>query len=64
MDRIRGLFSQKAAEQQEYEPLRDGPLVLEEGSSFLEGESEDEAPFSWVEYLIFGLIGVAMLWAW
>ena len=43
MDRIRQMFSsQKAAEQQEYEPLNDGRLTLEEGSPFLEGEVEEE----------------------
>ena len=65
MDRIKGLFSQKKVEEQEYAPLNDGPVGFEEsGSSYLEGESLDEAQFSWMEYLIFGLIGVAMLWAW
>ena len=65
MDRFRGLFSRKAAAEQEYEPLHDGHLAVEDqGSSYLEAESETEAIFSWMEYSVFTLIGVAMLWAW
>lgn len=69
MDRVKGLFSRKPAERQfaerqEYAPLSDGPLFAEEGGSFHDGESVEEVPFSWVEYSIFALIGVAMLWAW
>ncbi|CAJ2509917.1 Uu.00g058170.m01.CDS01 [Anthostomella pinea] len=60
MDRIRSLF-QKGEDEQEYQPLS-------EESQSPEGlpgrHAEDGAPFSWVEYGIFALLGVAMLWAW
>ncbi|KAI9823044.1 MAG: hypothetical protein M1832_002698 [Thelocarpon impressellum] len=59
MDRIRSVFRRRPA-QVTYEPL-------EGGSERADGEpidEEDEEPFSWVEYSIFLLLGVAMLWAW
>ncbi|KAI0014595.1 nucleoside transporter-domain-containing protein [Xylariomycetidae sp. FL0641] len=58
MDRLRALF-QKREDEQEYEPLN------EEESGFLpENHDENLPPFSLVEYGIFALLGVAMLWAW
>lgn len=61
MDRLKNFLTPVKATDEEYEPLADdSSLTLEE-----EGETyEDQAPFSWVEYAIFALIGVAMLWAW
>ncbi|KAK3504682.1 nucleoside transporter-domain-containing protein [Neurospora crassa] len=61
MDRLKNFLTPVKATDEEYEPLADGSsLTLEE-----EGETyEDQAPFSWMEYAIFVLIGVAMLWAW
>jgi equilibrative nucleoside transporter 1/2/3 len=56
----------KKADEAEYERLTDdndtGTL---EGSTYSvdDGEAE-EVPFSWVEYTIFALLGVAMLWSW
>ncbi|CAK7208271.1 hypothetical protein SBRCBS47491_000035 [Sporothrix bragantina] len=77
MDQIRKMFTKKrdAGDESSYAPVRDErmPLALEEEdqssycSSLREGELEDDAgasPFSWFEYSIFVLIGVAMLWAW
>ncbi|TPX10873.1 uncharacterized protein E0L32_008262 [Thyridium curvatum] len=66
MDRIRKMFAERP-EPQEYAPL--APAARDaESESFLEGEveegNEEDCPFSWVEYSIFALIGVAMLWAW
>ncbi|KAK3692514.1 nucleoside transporter-domain-containing protein [Podospora appendiculata] len=58
MDRIRSMFAPKKVDDGEYEPLTDDSITLE-GST-----SEEEEPFSWIEYLIFALIGAAMLWAW
>ena len=59
MDRIRSLFAREDA-QVSYEPL-------EGGSERPDGEriepSEDQV-FSWTDYTIFLLLGVAMLWAW
>ncbi|OTB06903.1 hypothetical protein M426DRAFT_318613 [Hypoxylon sp. CI-4A] len=61
MDRIRSFFKKTEVEQEEYQPLN-------EEAQFNEGPPEhdetDDAPFSWIEYSIFGLLGVAMLWAW
>jgi solute carrier family 29 (equilibrative nucleoside transporter), member 1/2/3 len=60
MDWFRSLF--KARETgPEYEPLseegqsRDDPALQQE---------QCDVPFSWSEYAIFTLLGVAMLWAW
>lgn len=61
MDRIRALFAPKKGNEQEYEPLTDESGALDE-SGYLPGR--EEVPFSWLEYSIFALIGVAMLWAW
>lgn len=60
MDRIRSFFQKKEVEQ-EYAPLTEETQFLEGTTS---AEGEDEVPFSWVEYGIFALLGVAMLWAW
>ncbi len=58
MERIRRLFARE--DTQAYEPL-------EGGSERPDGEriepSKDQA-FSWIDYTIFLLLGVAMLWAW
>ncbi|KAI9669566.1 MAG: hypothetical protein M1817_004609 [Caeruleum heppii] len=58
MDRIRSLIGRRS---QPYEPV--------EGGSFdSDGEPIEEnagqTPFSWLDYSIFLLLGVAMLWAW
>ncbi|KLU83960.1 nucleoside transporter [Magnaporthiopsis poae ATCC 64411] len=70
MDRLRRLFSRggksPSRDGQAYEPLPDDG----EGSApFLRRDTDDEhdghdIPFSWVEYSIFTMLGVAMLWAW
>ncbi|CAK7267246.1 hypothetical protein SEPCBS57363_002495 [Sporothrix epigloea] len=78
MDQIRNIFQKKkgdAGPASDYVSVRDErmPLALEEDerssycSSLREGELEEAvggAPFSWFEYGIFVLIGIAMLWAW
>lgn len=58
----------------EYEPLRtsgddgveagDTPEVERERERERETYEAAEVPFSWFEYTIFALVGVAMLWAW
>lgn len=62
----------------EYEPLRTSRDEFVEAGDTLESEGEGEGegdreaetygavevPFSWLEYTIFALVGVAMLWAW
>ncbi|KAH7359664.1 nucleoside transporter-domain-containing protein [Pyrenochaeta sp. MPI-SDFR-AT-0127] len=58
MERIRGIFERENSAAS-YEPL-------EGGSERPDGEridTEDQA-FSWTDYSIFLLLGVAMLWAW
>jgi hypothetical protein len=50
----------------EYEPLTasedlEEPTPLDESTLL---KVHGEIPFSWVEYAIFVLLGVAMLWAW
>ncbi|KAF3354999.1 hypothetical protein VdG1_04424 [Verticillium dahliae VDG1] len=61
MDRIRDLFRQKDA-RDEYSPIieHDNPM---EGTALLEDDGQG-VPFSWFEYSIFALLGMAMLWAW
>ena len=62
MERIKkSLRGQPKPDQREYEAVPEEPTALD-GSVVLEGS--DEVPFSWVEYSIFTLLGVAMLWAW
>jgi len=59
MERVKDLFKSKPV----YEPV--GNDTDEEDRDSVVGSStEDEAPFSWIEYSIFLLLGVAMLWAW
>jgi len=70
MERIKTMLggNPKALHDGEYEPLNDAftdDSGTIEGSVYEDYEQEGEdAPFSWIEYAIFALIGVAMLWAW
>ncbi|EXJ95378.1 solute carrier family 29 (equilibrative nucleoside transporter), member 4 [Capronia coronata CBS 617.96] len=60
MDRVKRFFRSGP----EYEPIH---TDVERDEESIHNESEDEeatAPFSWVEYAIFLLLGIAMLWAW
>jgi len=56
MNRLRKLWQGE----QEYEPLEDGTI---EGDGQRERSSK-KPDFSWVEYSIFLLLGISMLWAW
>ncbi|EGS20647.1 putative nucleoside transporter protein [Thermochaetoides thermophila DSM 1495] len=58
MERLRTLFTPSKPSPGEYQRLD------EEEADIQEGECEEEVPFSWAEYFIFVLIGVAMLWSW
>ncbi len=61
MDRLKDLFRSTPA----YEPIHDQQHVEDSDSVSEETQREAEGPgFSWVEYSIFLLLGVAMLWAW
>jgi equilibrative nucleoside transporter 1/2/3 len=63
MDWVRSRLGQrqKPVDNREYEPLHDGPTAVAEENT---EETRDEVPFSWLEYGLFALIGMAMLWAW
>lgn len=62
MDRIRSLFRKREEYQEEYQPLNDESPEHNDRSS--EHSESHYIPFSWIEYGIFALLGVAMLWAW
>lgn len=74
MDRLKGMLYRRGgtkddrdADPDEYAPLRDsGDDASFSGDISDNGELLDatEVPFSWLEYTIFAMIGVAMLWAW
>ena len=61
MERLRN--NGETADAAEYEPLTaaEEPEAFED-SGFL--NERPEVPFSWMEYGIFALLGMAMLWAW
>lgn len=63
MDRARKALRRQEAQDSEYEPLTapDESTPLDDSTIF---EVEEELPFSLIEYSIFGLLGMAMLWAW
>ena len=63
MERIKSVFRRTPS----YEPLLQNGDAGEHEESFDgpdESRREGEKAFSWADYLIFMLIGVAMLWAW
>lgn len=70
MDRLRRLLGQPSVRAQEYEPIADdGPpdspgLGGGDRRGSYDEHTEEAVPFSWLEYSIFALLGVAMLWAW
>lgn len=57
MDRIRRLFERKPS----YEPLANGSRDSGDNEPTRRMKDDD---FSWLEYTIFLLLGIAMLWAW
>ncbi|KAI3401850.1 hypothetical protein diail_6409 [Diaporthe ilicicola] len=73
MDRLKGMLSRRGgtkadrdADPDEYAPLRNSSDDVSDGDMSDDGELLDatEVPFSWLEYTIFAMVGVAMLWAW
>ncbi|TIA52445.1 hypothetical protein D6C83_04483, partial [Aureobasidium pullulans] len=56
MERVRQLWQQE----QDYEPIEGGSVEEEQQRQ----ELRESSSFSWAEYSIFLLLGVAMLWAW
>ncbi|TVY62335.1 Nucleoside transporter FUN26 [Lachnellula suecica] len=62
-ERLRAIFSRKSVDDQEYEPLGDADEDVRRPVRIVPGDKKEE-PFSWFEYSIFFLLGIAMLWAW
>ncbi|RYP71242.1 hypothetical protein DL771_004934 [Monosporascus sp. 5C6A] len=62
MDRIRSFLQRNKTDEPEYEPLNEESQSHERTLS--SHNVADDVPFSWIEYGIFTLLGVAMLWAW
>ena len=57
MDRLSAYFRpRRRRPSQAYEPLDDERITSESVRQL--------PPFSWLEYAIFVLLGIAMLWAW
>lgn len=74
MDRLKGMLYRRGgtkddrdADPDEYAPLRNSSDDVSDDDDMADdGELFDatEVPFSWFEYAIFAMVGVAMLWAW
>jgi equilibrative nucleoside transporter 1/2/3 len=77
IDKVRALF-RKSDVEQTYEPLGSDSLTTDEdvrrpvicvpdsphGLEAEQDKTDEGEPFSWLEYSIFLLLGIAMLWAW
>ena len=61
MDRVKSMFKSQSLS---YEPIQDDRDADDQYSQEGSDPGEEETPFSWLEYCIFLLLGVAMLWAW
>ena len=60
---MRALFRQRPS--QEYERIGNDPNDEDvRRPALIIPDKPSEEPFSWFEYSIFVLLGVAMLWAW
>jgi equilibrative nucleoside transporter 1/2/3 len=67
MDRLRSMFAPAdKADEGEFQPLiEDSETGSLDGSTYTVSDAGvEEVPFSWAEYCIFVLLGVAMLWSW
>lgn len=69
MNRITDLFKKTDNGEQQYEPLESDASFVDEDVRrpvLVVPDLEESAgePFSWFEYLVFMMLGVAMLWAW
>ena len=61
MDRVKKYLSRR----QSYEQIdRIGGVQDTDGTHYEVENDKAEQPFSWLEYSVFLLQGVAMLWAW
>jgi hypothetical protein len=59
MNRVKRIFQAEPA----YEPIQDDHREADDVSESVERQN-DTSTFSWIEYSIFLLLGIAMLWAW
>lgn len=64
MERLRNTFKSKPAYAPVNTEARDEDEESYNGSDDDMGAEDDKSSFSWIEYCIFMLLGVAMLWAW
>lgn len=60
MDRIKSIFHSRP----DYEPLQTDAERDDESAHDDSVDTASNPPFSWVEYTIFLMLGIAMLWAW
>lgn len=63
MDRLRAILQKQPLDDHEYEQLVASDDAESRDASTLR-DLPDETPFSRLEYAVFLLLGVAMLWAW
>lgn len=62
MQKVRRLLRRQTS----YEPLAGGSEFEHEqaGQHSVGQRQQQQQPFSWIEYAVFLLLGMAMLWAW
>ena len=68
MDTLRGLL-RKPQEERDVSSGEYDPLVFHENEDgdrrgSVQSHGAQETPFDWLEYMVFLLLGIAMLWAW
>ena len=61
MERVTRFLKRQQPAEAEYEPIHNDSLDADHVSV---DERLSKVPFSWIEYIIFLLLGVSMLWAW
>lgn len=68
MDRLRDLLGKPQEERDassgEYDPLVSAEDEDGERRGSVQSHGAAETPFDWLEYMVFLLLGIAMLWAW
>lgn len=65
LERVKAILFQKS-DGEDYEPLvpAGSSADMEEDEHEVHNDGKPGEPFSWFEYTIFMMLGVAMLWAW
>lgn len=66
IERLRATLRSQKVRGDEYEQLvgREDEEGGADDITLQEALSLEEKPFSWVEYVVFLILGIAMLWAW